>query len=205
MTYASGFSTLTDPASTSGKMDDTAIAEFLNRYKPVIRIINGQEMLSIDKWHVPHDRKAQEELASLIRQNKPAIIAFIKKQQETAAQAKRDRRARIDSIPGLKEIREASAQYARYQEELRRVVNGDGTATPPKEPFDISHLTELREQHPLADTYLKAKEMESKSNYELSAIGREVMDAIADGADNDEAVALMNKLSDDYNARHQWD
>ena len=68
----------------------------------------------------------------------------------------------------------------------------------------MDHIEELHRKYPLADTYLKAMKLEGSHDAGLSSIGSRVINAIADGADNDTAVRLMGSLKDEWAREHEW-
>ncbi len=195
---------LTRDQHTDGSMSGEDIEAFVKRYKPQVRMMNGQEMLNIDKRLAPRDKQSLADFSKTVRANKQAIITWIKDRDARKRKQEEARRERLDTIEGLEEIRQAQGEYAQYMTEVKRAVNGDGTMKPPREPFDMDHIEELHRRYPLADTYLKAMKLEGSHDAGLSSIGSRVIDAIADGADNDTAVRLMGSLKDEWAREHEW-
>lgn len=138
----------------------------------------------------------------LIRENKPEIIACIKAEKAQAEAADKARKEAIDGIEGLKEIQAAMADLENWQYEFERSFDDvGGLGVRPKPTHDIKAM---KAQYPRAAAYLRAEEYWTKTNYELSAIGKKAMEDVIFG-DWEKAMEAMDTELAEFSARHAWD
>lgn len=157
-----------------------------------IRIMNEQEA-----------RKGNN--LSLIRNAKPEIVVFLKEQQKAQWDALKnkaaERQKKIDSIEGLKEIRDAIDDIDKWFAEFEKSfddVGGLGVRAKPQYDFDA-----LYAKYPQAKAYLDAEELKLMSNYELSSIGDEAMEMVLNG-EWEKAVTYMQEKRKAFVDEHIW-
>lgn len=113
------------------------------------------------------------------------------------------RQAKIDSIPGLKEIRSAMADLEAWHREFDASFNDcGGLGVRAKPMHDIDKLCNM---YPQAKAYLKAEQYQYASHYVKSAAGRKALEAIIDGANPEETIASMEAEWSAYCEKHIWD
>lgn len=134
---------------------------------------------------------------------KSEIIDLLTAEETAKKEAEEFRRAKIDSIPGLKVIREAMADLEAWNREFDASFSdcgGLGVRTKPMYDFD-----KLYDMYPLAKAYLKAEQYQNASHYAKSAAGRKAIEAIIDGADPNETIDAMEAEWNAYCEKHIWD
>ena len=134
---------------------------------------------------------------------KSEIIALLTAEEKARKEAAELRQAKIDSIPGLKEIRAAMDDLKAWQKEFNdsfRDCGGLGVRSKPVYDYDNLCAT-----YPRAAAYLKAEEYADSSNYVKSAAGKKALEAIINGADPAETTAAMEAEWNGYCDEHIWD
>lgn len=173
------------------------IAEMIKKYGITIVVKSGQKMLhSWETVAIKRDGMMDE-----LKARKEEIIAHIEAEEAEKKSAFEARQAKINAIPGLKEIIRAQKELAEYREAFNEAMErGDGFL-PAKPEIDIDALIS---DYPWAAAYLKAEKEANKSNYEISAIGRKALEAVIEG-DWQRAMEEMGKELDEFAKRHIWD
>ena len=132
------------------------------------------------------------------------ILIDRKMAEEKAAE---ERKAKVNAIPGLKEILSAHADIGKYEDEWEdsfQDVGGLDVRPKPKYNFN-----EMRAKYPQAFAYIRAMNMEEKSG--LEAVAREAMNLILDGdweqavKNMDAAAAEERKREEEWVNNHMWD
>lgn len=140
---------------------------------------------------------------STIVAEKREIIELLAEEETARKEAEELRRAKIDSIPGLNEIRAAMADLKAWQKEFNDSFSdcgGLGVRSKPVYDFD-----ELYATYPRAAAYLKAEQYGDADNYVKSAAGEKALEAIINGADPSDTIAAMESEWNAYCDKHIWD
>ena len=177
---------------------DNKISELVHRYsisisptdESKLRLINGDAA------------KKSGDLDVIIAE-KQNIIAYLKKQDETQKRECAERQAKIDAIPGLKELENAIDDLARWEIEFEESFDDcGGLGVRPKPQYD---LDAMRREFPRAAAYLKARSYQFSPNFVKSAAGEIAANAIIDGAGYESAIEKMEKSWHRYCNEHLWD
>lgn len=115
-----------------------------------------------------------------------------------------ERRAKIDAIPGLKELRAARDDLERWREEFdANIYAGDsGVGLRPKPKHDIAAL---EAKYPRAANYLKAEAMSYAAHYVKAGAGQTALERIINGEDGFQALADAEAEFSAYCREHIWD
>lgn len=135
--------------------------------------------------------------------HKPEILSMLKEQAEEAKKAAAARQNKIDSIPGLSEIRAAKEDLARWNKEFDASfddVGGLGVRKKPEYDFDAMY-----KKYPVAHAYLTAESYAFATNYAKAAAGKKALDSIINGADPAETITAMEAEWNAYCDEHIWD
>lgn len=144
-------------------------------------------------------------MVETIMGKKAEIIAYINAKQEAEARAKAEREAKIASIEGLSEIRNAIRAEREYHVAFEKMMENeynDG-AFAPKTPETDSNS--LKARYPRAAAYLKAESWTRAANFAKVSAGNKAMERIINGDDYDAAIRDMEKEFGDYCTEHMWD
>lgn len=143
---------------------------------------------------------------SEFKENKAAILDYLKKEDERKEREYQERVAKINAIPGLKEIKEAMEDVERWHYEFERSFDGEyavgGYGVRKKPEYDFK---KMHEDYPVADAYLKAESMSKKSNYELRSIGEKALERIINGENYETVLADMAAEEKTFTVKHIWD
>lgn len=141
-----------------------------------------------------------------IREAKPKIVAYLKEcermKREEAEKKAKERKEKIASIDGLKEIQDALEDIYRWKVEFEKSfddVGGLGVRKKPEYDLDAMYA-----KYPQAKAYLDAENLKLKSNFELSTIGSEAMEMVLNG-EWEKAVTYMQEKRKAFATRHMWD
>jgi hypothetical protein len=142
---------------------------------------------------------------SLIRENKPEILAYFEKEKAEREAKAREKEKRIEAIEGLKEIRSAMAEMEDWKRKFNGSFDGEyavgGLGVGEYPAHDIKGMLE---RYPHAAAYLKAEEYSLKTNYELARIGEKALQEVIYG----DFQKAMNDMDADLKAffeKHLWD
>ncbi len=134
---------------------------------------------------------------------KPEIMAILAAADEAERQKAKEREAKIDAIPGLKEIRAARADLHAWHDEWEAsFCDVGGLGVRPRPEYDFE---EMYKKYPRAKAYLQAEAYSCSENFSKAASGVKALNAIIDGADPATAIAAMEAEWSDYCTRHMWD
>lgn len=135
--------------------------------------------------------------------NKPEILSILKEKAEEEKKAAAAHKQKIDSIPGLKEIRAAREDMEKWHQEFNASFDDVGGLGVRKKPeYDF---TAMCEKYPVANAYLTAEAYAGSSNYAKSAAGEKALDAIINGADPAETIEAMEAEWNAYCENNIWD
>lgn len=137
-----------------------------------------------------------------IRARRDEIIAELKAQKAEKEAAYARRQAKIDAIPGLKQILAAQIDMADWKDEFDRQMETESfRMSRPAPQYDMAAMYA---EYPQAAAYLKAKAMSLKSNYELAAIGLDALEMVIEG-NWQEALDFIKAEDAKFVERHMWD
>lgn len=140
-----------------------------------------------------------------VRAAKPEILAILMTEREAADRARKERKEKIRSIPGLEEIKAALADLASWNREFQASFEGEsggGVGVRPKPNYD---LDAMYAKYPRAKAYLKASAYADAEHYVKAAAGEKALEAIINGEDYAEAIAVMEADWSKYTQGHMWD
>lgn len=159
---------------------------------------------SIGTNHPPINPELRNELLTAMREKKPEILQYLQNVAEKKERAAQERQAKIDAIPGLKELQAAiedlNSWHREYSENIHSGASGVGLRAKPQYDLDA-----VREKYPRAAAYLKATEMASAANYTKAAAGKKARERIIGGEDFEQALSDAEKEWNDHVSEHIWD
>ena len=175
---------------------DMSIAEYVSRYN----VFRQGDRIGSRFWIGPD----KDEAMAYGKEHKQEILAYLIEQEEAAKKTKDERQAKIDSIPGLKELTAAYMEMLNWREELHEnIERGDSGVGIQSKPEN--DLEALAKQYPRAAAYLAADAMCYASHDVKVAAGREAKERIINGDDPDKALADANEKWLAYCREHMWD
>ncbi len=128
-----------------------------------------------------------------IKTKKPEILDILRQEKAEKEKAASERKAKIDAIEGLAEIKQAKREIETWRENFNRSFEGEygGRGVGQKPNYDIKAMCE---KYPAAASYLRAESEMFKSNYQISAIGKKALEAIIENPENHaKIIAEMEK------------
>ena len=131
------------------------------------------------------------------------IVKILLAEEENKRKAAEERNARIEAIPGLKEIRAAREDLKRWHDEFEdsfRDVGGMGVRPKPQYDFE-----ELYRKYPRASAYLKAEAYSRAANYAKASAGKKALERIINGEECDTVLSEMEAEWSAYVNDHVWD
>lgn len=149
--------------------------------------------------------RADKAALAAIKAAKPEIVAALLAQREAGLRAEQERQAKIDAIPGLREIKAARANLVNWKLEFDASFdgeNGGGVGVRPKPKYDMDAL---HAKYPRAKAYLDAQDFAASDNDAKAAAGRKALVAIINGKDYERAVSTMEAEWKSHVASHIWD
>lgn len=160
------------------------------------------------RYNVTGDGQAT--VIAAIKAKKPeikAIFAAKKAAKEEAWKREAERQAKIDALPGLREILEAQEALADYRARFNRSFDGEyavgGMGVGPRPTTDIAAL---RRKYPAATAYLRADGYANKTNWRMAEIGAAARERIINNpGDYAAAIKEMEDALAAYAAQHMWD
>ena len=115
--------------------------------------------------------RADKAALAAIKAAKPEIVAALMAQREACLRAEQERQAKIDAIPGLREIKAARADLVNWKLEFDASFdgeNGGGVGVRPKPKYNMDAL---HAKYPRAKAYLDAADFAASENDAESAAG----------------------------------
>lgn len=140
-----------------------------------------------------------------VKAAKPEILAFLMAEREAEEQADQERQEKINSIPGLAEIKAAREDLAKWNQEFQGSFEsecGGGVGVRPKPQYD---LAVLYAKYPRAKAYLLADQYAHAENYAKANTGEKAVRAIMNGEDPEATIAAMEAEWKEYTQAHMWD
>lgn len=134
---------------------------------------------------------------------KEEIKAILLQEFEEERLASQEREAKINAIPGLKEIKAAKEDLENWHyewEDSFRDVGGLGVRPKPQYDFE-----ELYKKYPRANAYLKAEAYSRAANYAKASAGKKALERVINGEDCDTVLPEMEAEWSAYCDEHIWD
>lgn len=134
---------------------------------------------------------------------KEEIKAILLREFEEEQRAAAEREAKINAIPGLKEIQAAKTDLENWHDEFEdsfRDVGGMGVRPKPQYDFE-----ELYRKYPRANAYLKAEAYSRAANYAKASAGKKALERIINGEECDTVLSEMEAEWSTYCNEHIWD
>ena len=174
--------------------------ELIERYKIALKIDeHGQPTGNLFAY------RADKAALAAIKAAKPEIVAALLAQREAGLRAEQERRAKIDAIPGLREIEAARTDLVNWKLEFDASFdgeNGGGVGIRPKPKYDMDAMYA---KYPRAKAYLDAADFAASENDAKSVAGMKALEAIINGEDYERAVSTMDAEWKAHVADHLWD
>lgn len=174
--------------------------ELIERYKIALKIDeHGQPTGNLFVY------RADKAALAAIKAAKPEIAAALLAQREAGLRAEQERQAKIDAIPGLREIEAVRADLVNWKLEFDASFdgeNGGGVGVRPKPKYDMDAMYA---KYPRAKAYLDAADFAASENDAKSAAGMKALEAIINGENYERAVSTMDAEWKAHVADHLWD
>lgn len=174
--------------------------ELIQRYKIALKIDeHGQPTGNLIVY------RADKTALAAIKAAKPEIVATLLAQREAGIRAEQERQAKIDAIPGLREIEAARADLVSWKLEFDASFdseNGGGVGVRPKPKYDMNAMYA---QYPRAKAYLDAQDFAASENDAKYAAGMKALEAIINGENYEQAIDTMNSEWAAHCEAHLWD
>lgn len=179
-------------------MENTEIKALIDKYKLVRR---GDKIGTYQTKGIDKDAFLRE-----VGEHKAEINAYFDAQELAEKELREKRAETFDRIHGVKEVRTARAQCAKWRREFNRMMETGSSKMPYVEAPTPDELAALEAQYPIAVFALEAQyRARTTENYELSAIWTETYNALCDGADPESVKAEHDAKMSAFTKRHLWD
>lgn len=139
-----------------------------------------------------------------VKAAKPEILAVLMAEREAEERADQEHQEKINSIPGLAEIKAARKDLAKWNQEFQASFEsecGGGVGVRPKPQYD---LAALYAKYPRAKAYLLADQYANSENYAKAKAGEKAVRAIMNGEDPEATIAAMEAEWKEYTQAHMW-
>lgn len=151
-----------------------------------------------DKIRMSKNLDEAQKNIKAIQAAKPEIMAYW--DQMAAAEAQKD--ANFYSIPGVRELADARAEWSKWNREFNAAMDREDGIIPPSPLSDIQIL----EENQMAVWALRVKrEALHGENYEISRIAKSAYDALRDGKELEAVKAEYDDAMKAFAERHQGD
>lgn len=179
--------------------------ELINRYRIRLDVeYRGGKRTPTGKLYIAYGLLARENGDwEKIVSAKEEIKTILLREFEAEQLAAEEREAKINAIPGLKEIQAAKTDLENWQyefEESFKDVGGMGVRPKPQYDFE-----ELYRKYPRASAYLKAEAYSRAANYAKASAGKKALERIINGEDCDAVLEEMESEWSAYCDEHIWD
>lgn len=146
-------------------------------------------------------------LRAEVAPHKAEILAYMEAQEAEAAARVARRHETFDAIPGVREIRAAREDNAKWRKEFNHMMDtGSSVMRPGVVLHSEEEMSDLEAKYPHA---VIALEIQRRANISedigLHEIYSKAYNAICDGADIDETKAAMDAELKANSERHMWD
>ncbi|MCD7862845.1 MAG: hypothetical protein LUG61_04890 [Lachnospiraceae bacterium] len=152
--------------------------------------------------HVP-----DEETKQVLFARKQECLDYFAEERRKEKEAFEERQRKINSIPGLNEIKSARADLEKWHYEFNKSFEGEGAVGGMGvRKYPEYDLDAMADKYPAAMAYLKAEDEAYKENDELSKIGFKALNAIIENPDNYKAIMdQMDAELKEFSNKHLWD
>ena len=172
------------------------IRTLIERWKMKVEVVGGEEKLQV----TPPSQQELNKWINHIKNNKPLIINEIKKIKAEQEQ----RKANIEAIEGLKELKAAIAAQEQYEYERQKRWESESLSSILPKPPQVD-VEELKTKYPKAWAYIRAEGWANARHYAKAAAGRVALERIINGDDHDQVIADMEAEWNAYTEQHIWD
>ena len=134
---------------------------------------------------------------------KEKIKEILLREADEEQQAAEERKAKINAIPGLKEIQAAKEDLENWHYEFEdsfKDVGGMGVRPKPQYDFEA-----LYKKYPRASAYLKAEVYSRAANYAKAAAGKKALERVINGEDCDTVMSEMEAEWATFCDEHIWE
>lgn len=169
--------------------------EIIKKYN--LKVVDG------DKLSASQILRKHKDDEEFVKSHKQEIIRFIKAEEEAARKAAAERRAKIDSIPGLKELQTAIHEHQEYNYEFSKFIENDAIGKCPAKP--TSDIGALKSAYPRAAAYIEAESYMDAAHYVKASAGKKAKERIINGDDPETVIADMESEWKNYCDEHIWD
>ena len=146
--------------------------------------------------------QAQKHLEEL-KAKRLDILQYLADKKAAEETARKERKAKIEAIAGLKELEAAINDEANYHGEVnRRFENEMLSSILPTQPK--TNMKELKEKYPRAAAYIKAENWKYASNYAKSGAGEKALERIINGENHEQVLADMEAEWDAHREENMW-
>lgn len=174
--------------------------ELIRRYRIALKIDeHGQPTGNLVVY------RADKAALAAIKAAKPEIVSVLLAERDAGIRAQQEREAKIDAIPGLREIEAARADLVNWKLEFDASFDGEsggGVGVRPKPKYDMDAL---HAKYPRAKAYLDAEDFAASENDAKAAAGRKALEAIINGENYAQSIDTMNSEWSAYCKKHIWD
>lgn len=159
-----------------------------------------------DALHIINGKKAKKDGAvNWLKSHKAEIVSFLSEQKKAEEDAYNAKQAKINAIPGLKELEKADDEWFEYRKAFNSAFDSEDAA------IIQSRLTKpasdpeaLRKAYPQAAAYLKMIDLSNDVNFEYAAIGEKAVEMVING-DWQKALDFAEAEKDKLAEKHIWD
>ena len=124
-----------------------------------------------------------------IKEHRDELLEILIDREEKKEQELQEKRKRIESIQGLKELQKTIADWNRYSSAMSRYIERDCTGNAPEKPKKT--IAEVKQEYSKAAAYVKADQWSYSSHYFKSSCGERAKEAILNGEDFETAIDDM--------------
>ncbi|MGN1101553.1 MAG: hypothetical protein ACI4RG_05120 [Huintestinicola sp.] len=157
--------------------------------------------LSNDGGIIVHTK--QKDVISFIKANAEEIRSILKAEKAAEDEALRIRQQKIDSIEGLKVLKNNISEWEKYSYMINKYISNGALGSAPSKPEIES--SELKKKFPRAAAYIKAESYAYASNAVKSSIGKDALDKIIDGCDYSVVISDMEEKWKNHLNTKDWD
>jgi len=138
----------------------------------------------------------------LIKSNKAEILQYFADRERESAEESTKRQAKIDTIKGLQEIKNAIAEWNNYYYIRDKAFESECGRMPNKPETSID---ELKKMYPRAAAYIKADSYSNSTNYKKAVAGKKAIERIVEGEDYEIVIKNMESEWSAHCEGHIWD
>lgn len=146
----------------------------------------------------------RDDAADLIRSLKAEIMAYLDAMEAEKKASSEARKARIDAIEGLAELRDTMRSWEQYRSDFSRRMENEGMSSFTPETPSVT-VEEIANKYPRAAAYVKAEGMSNSSHFFKASCGREALEKILNGDDCEKAISDAASKWDLYCKEHMFD